>query len=64
MSKYQVKKYYEWGSLKLEPLQYLIVEPAENSDSYIVIQENTKKQILVTTKAFHNFEQLGYFIKK
>ena len=38
MKKYQVKKYFDWGSLKFEPLEYLdvnqaaIEEPECNND--------------------------------
>lgn len=59
MKKYQVKKYFEWGSLKLEPLQYLEVKPDHNEDSLVVTRESTQESIFVTKKAFQIQVELG-----
>lgn len=59
MKRYQVKKYFEWGSLKLEPLQYLSVSESKYPDSYIVVHDKTKESIEVNKKAFENYKQMG-----
>jgi hypothetical protein len=54
MKKYQVKCYFEWGSLKLEPLQYLSVAQSDYPNSYTVTQDKTNEFIYVSKKAFEN----------
>jgi hypothetical protein len=58
MKKYQAKKYFEWGSLKLEPLQYLSVSESKYADSYTVVQDKTNKSITVNKKAFENYKKM------
>ncbi|MCB9813270.1 MAG: hypothetical protein H6772_02575 [Pseudomonadales bacterium] len=59
MKKYQVKKHFDWGSLKLEPLRYLSVSESEYSDSYTVVQDKTNESITVSKQAFINYEKMG-----
>lgn len=59
MKKYQAKKYFEWGSLKLEPSQYITVSASEYTDSYTVVQDKTNESITVSKKAFANYEKMG-----
>lgn len=63
MKKYQVKKYFEWGSLQLEPLQYLTVIQSEYPNSYTVIQDKTNESILVNKKAFEIYTQMGNIVE-
>ncbi|PIY80912.1 MAG: hypothetical protein COY80_00685 [Candidatus Pacebacteria bacterium CG_4_10_14_0_8_um_filter_42_14] len=63
MTKYQVKKYFSWGSLKLEPLQYLLVKESDYPDSYTVIQENSNEAIEVNKKSFQNYLTSGFIEK-
>lgn len=64
MKEYQAKQYFEWGSLKLEPLQYLEVKQAEVKDCLIVIRESDQKSIIVSKKAFQNQLNLGRIVQK
>jgi len=63
MTKYQVKKYFSWGSLKLEPLQYLLVKESDYPDSYTVIQEKSNEAIEVNKKSFQNYLTSGFIEK-
>lgn len=64
MKKYQVKKYFEWGSLKLEPLQYLEVDQADAEDCWVITRETMRDSIIVSKSAFQNQLKLGTIIKK
>jgi len=63
MKKYQVKKYFEWGPLRLEPDQYLTVETTDTKNCYLVTRDCTKESFLVHPKAFQNHEKLGMITK-
>lgn len=64
MKQYQSKQYFEWGSLKLEPLQYLEVKQADVEDCWIVMRESDQKSIIVSKKAFQNQLNLGRISEK
>lgn len=59
MPKYQVNKYFSWGSLKLEPLQYLLIEKANHPNSYLVVVEKNDDSIMVTPKALAMQVEVG-----
>ena len=59
MKKYHVKKYFEWGSLQLEPSQDLTVTQSEIEDCWIVTRENTEESIIVSKKALQAQVKLG-----
>lgn len=63
MEIYQVKKYFSWGSLRLEPLQYLHIEKTQYEDRLNVTQEKNRETIVVSTKAFDVQIKLGTIAK-
>jgi hypothetical protein len=63
MQKYQVKKYFEWGPLRLEPYQYLTVETTDMENCYRVTRESTKENFFVHSKALESQEKLETIAK-
>ncbi len=59
--KYQVVQYFSWGSINFEPYEYFSILEKEEFDSWILIQEKTGKNIIVSKKAFINYSKLNYF---
>lgn len=62
MENYQVKHYFEWGALRLEPLQYLQVLQADLADCWIVTRESDQQSILVSKKAFQTQLKIGNIV--
>lgn len=63
MTKYQVKKNFDWGSLKLEPLQFLVATEADIEDCWKVTRESTKESIIVSKKALQIQIDIGNISK-
>lgn len=63
MKKYQVKNYFQWGPLKLEPLDYLTVSQSEYPRSYSVTSDKNGETIMVTKRAFENQLKMGSIVK-
>jgi len=64
MKTYQAKEYFEWGRLKLEPLQYLQVTQADVEDCWIITRESDQKSIIVSKKAFQNMVEAKKIVEK
>lgn len=63
MKKYQVKKYFDLGSLKFEPLQYLDVNQSDVEDCFVISKDGTEQKIIVSKKAFQNQLNLGRIVE-
>lgn len=63
MKKYQAKKYFSWGSLKFEPLEYLDVNQADIEDCFVISKDETEEKIIVSKKAFQNQLNLGRVVE-
>jgi hypothetical protein len=64
MEKYKVKKFFNWGSLQLEPAQILLIEPSEIENALKVTQEATEEFIFVDKKALQMQLTIGNILKK